>query len=212
MIINARLALEEGRVAQVYQKHGTLISNYEKAGIKGTPNASIKFSQFRKDNASLIADIRTKYASNLLKWDPTPKTKNLRKILNQSVPTKGTTFQGGIKGYVNTMMKVGEAGIYLKKFGYFSIRFDAVTAVREVNNAKEGETRRTAVVEGAKLSAGLITGSMTTALIIGLATGGTGLFVPGIVAIASVGLGKATSDLVGAGAAYDLIENNSRTK
>lgn len=208
MVADARLVLEEGRVSQIYQRHGVLIDNYAKAGIKGAPNASIKFSQFRVDNAKLIAELRTNYASSILNWDPTPKTKNLRKILNKTVPIKGTVFQNGLKGYVKNMMKVGEAGIYLKRVGYMSIGYDALIAVNEVNNAQEGKKARTAVVETTKLGVGIGTGAMTTALVIGLATGGTGLVVIGVVAISAMVAGKATGDILGntAGNIYDYVE------
>ena len=94
--------------------------------------------------------------------------------------------------------------------GYLGIFVNVINGGVEVYNATPEEKTRTTVVEGTKVGVGVIMGAMTTALVVGLATGGTGLVVIGIVALSAVVAGKATTDLAGDGAGYvyDLFKNN----
>lgn len=65
------------------------------------------------------------------------------------------------------------------------------------------------MVETAKVSAGVGFGAFASVLIIGLASGGTGLVIIGIVAVSAALAGKATTELAGwsVGEAYDYIED-----
>ena len=126
------------------------------------------------------------------------------------MPTKGKTYKGGMQAYVKNMMEVGKITKYLKGVGYLGIFVNVINGGVEVYNATPEEKTRTTVVEGTKIGVGIIMGAMTTALVVGLATGGTGLVVIGIVALSAVVAGKATTDLAGDGAGYvyDLFKNN----
>lgn len=126
------------------------------------------------------------------------------------MPTKGKTYKGGMQAYVKNMMEIGKVTKYLKGVGYLRIAVDVIDGGIKVYNAASEEKTRTTVVEGAKIGVGIATGAMTTALVVGLAPGGTGLVVIGIVALSAVVAGKATTNLAGEGAGYvyDLFKNN----
>ena len=65
-----------------------------------------------------------------------------------------------------------------------------------VYKAAPEDKARTTVVETVKVSAGVGFGVFASVLIIGLASGGTGLVI-GIVAVSAALAGKATTELVG---------------
>ncbi|ENX14446.1 hypothetical protein F895_02401 [Acinetobacter sp. CIP 64.2] len=77
-----------------------------------------------------------------------------------------------------------------------------------VYEAAPEDKARTTFVETAKISTGIGVGVLTGYLIIGLATGGTGLIVIGIVAASAALASKGTSELTGyvVGEAYDYID------
>ena len=89
-----------------------------------------------------------------------------------------------------------------------SIAADVVSSSVTVYEAAPDDKARTTVVETAKVSAGLGAGIVVSAIIVGLATGGTGLIVIGIVAASGALATKASSDLTGyvVGEAYDYID------
>lgn len=99
-------------------------------------------------------------AQKFLKWDQNIKTTNLRKILNQSVPTKGKTYKGGMQAYVKNMMEVGKITKYIKGVGHLGIFVDVINGGVEVEvyNATPEEKTRTTVVEGTKIGVGIATG------------------------------------------------------
>ncbi|RVT29814.1 hypothetical protein ENC20_15310, partial [Acinetobacter indicus] len=68
---------------------------------------------------------------------------------------------------------------------------------------------RTTVVETVKLGTGIIASTFTAALIVGLATGGTGLIIIGIVAVSAALATKGASEIAGYGAGYiyDKVES-----
>ncbi|RVT29815.1 hypothetical protein ENC20_15300 [Acinetobacter indicus] len=73
---------------------------------------------------------------------------------------------------------------------------------------------RTTVVETAKVGAGIGFGIYASYLIVGLATGGTGLIVIGIVAAGAAIAAKGTSEIADhyAGKSYDLVEKVMENK
>ncbi len=89
-----------------------------------------------------------------------------------------------------------------------SIAADVVSSSVTVYEAAPEDKARTTVVETAKVSAGIGVGAIVGYLIIGLATGGTGLIVIGIVAASGALATKAASDLTGyvVGEADDYID------
>ncbi len=90
-----------------------------------------------------------------------------------------------------------------------SIAADVVSSSVTVYEAAPEDKARTTVVETAKVSAGLGAGIVVSAIIVGLATGGTGLIVIGIVAASGALATKGASEIagVGAGYMYDKVEN-----
>lgn len=210
MIPDAALLMIEAQVTRIYRLHGELIQNYTDANIKGTPNASVKFSAFRNENAKIYQELNQESVKKFLRWDQGIKTSNMRKMLNQSVLARGNNYKGGPKEYAKTMWETGKASKFLKRIGYLSIAFDVIDSSVAVYEAAPEDKARTAVVETVKAGTGIISGVYASALIIGLATGGTGLVVLGIVAITAPMAGKALSEITswGTGKIYDSIENN----
>ncbi len=83
-----------------------------------------------------------------------------------------------------------------------------VSSSIKVYEAAPEDKARTTVVETAKLGTGIVAGTFTAALIVGLATGGTGLIVIGIVAVSAALATKSASELTGyvVGEAYDYVD------
>ena len=106
------------------------------------------------------------------------------------------------------MGKIGKFATQLKIAGYVSIATDVVGSSIKVYEAAPEDKARTTVVETAKVGAGIGFGIYASYLIVGLATGGTGLI--SIVAAGAAIAAKGTSEIVGwgAGTAYDVIEEN----
>lgn len=131
----------------------------------------------------------------------------MRRFLSQSAPSRDKNYKGGIKDYAKKMGEIGKFSKQLKLVGYVALASDVVSAGATVVEAKPEDRARTTVVETTKLGTGILTGAFTSALIIGLATGGTGLVVIGVVAISATVAGKATGDIMGwiAGETYDAI-------
>lgn len=83
-----------------------------------------------------------------------------------------------------------------------SIATDVVGSSIKVYEAAPEDKARTTVVETAKVGAGIGFGIYASYLIVGLATGGTGLIVIGIVAAGAAIAAKGTSEIAGYGAGY----------
>lgn len=131
----------------------------------------------------------------------------MRRFLSQSAPSRDKNYKGGIKDYAIKMGEIGKFSKQLKLFGYVALASDVVSAGATVVEAKPEDRARTTVVETTKVAVGLSFGIVTSYLIIGVATGGAGLVVLGVVAASSVMAGKATSDTAGwvVGEVYDAI-------
>lgn len=213
MAADATLLLVQGKVHKTYMLHAELANRYAQSGIKGSSNASLKFSNFRLENASLYNQLNQEQVKNFLRWDQSIKTSNMRKILNQSTPVKDSKYQGGVQEYAKELAGVGKASIQLKSLGYLSIALDVINSGVTVYDATPENRVKTTVVETAKVTTGIVAGSFAGALIVGLATGGTGLIVLGIVAITAPMAAKAASEIVGWGVekVYDFVEKNEIT-
>ena len=168
------------------------------------------FTQFKQKYASLYKELDQESVKKFLRWDQSIKTNNMRRMLKQSALVRDNSFKGGIKEYAKQMGKIGKFASQLKIAGYVSIAADVVSSSVTVYEAAPEDKARTTVVETAKVSAGIGVGAIVGYLIIGLATGGTGLIVIGIVAASGALAAKGTSEIVGwgAGVAYDVIEEN----
>ena len=132
----------------------------------------------------------------------------MRRMLKQSALVRDNNFKGGLKEYAKEMGKIGKFATQLKIAGYVSIATDVVGSSIKVYEAAPEDKARTTVVETAKVGAGIGFGIYASYLIVGLATGGTGLI--GIVAAGAAIAAKGTAEIVGwgAGTAYDVIEEN----
>ncbi len=133
----------------------------------------------------------------------------MRRMLKQSALVRDNNFKGGLKEYAKEMGKIGKFATQLKIAGYVSIATDIVGSSIKVYEAAPEDKARTTVVETAKLGTGIVAGTFTAALIVGLATGGTGLIVIGIVAVSAALATKGASEIagVGAGYMYDKVES-----
>lgn len=131
----------------------------------------------------------------------------MRRFLSQSAPSRDKNYKGGIKDYAIKMGEIGKFSKQLKLVDYVAFASDLVSAGATIVEAKPEDRARTTVVETTKLGTGILTGAFTSVLIIGLATGGTGLVVIRVVAISAMVAGKATGDITGwiAGETYDAI-------
>ena len=210
MAADAALTMAEAKVNRVYKLHGELVQKYINANIRGTPNASVKFSQFRQDNIKLINELTQEPVRNFLKFDQSIKTTSMRKILNQAAMSRDGNYKGGIKAYVKNMGEIGKTAKYLKITGYLSIAVDVVNSSVKVYEAKSEDKAKTTVVETTKIATSVGVGAAVSLLVLGLSTGGTGLVVLGVIAVGAPMVGKATGDIAGwvVGETYDYMEEN----
>ena len=211
MAVDGAVSLVQGQAHRVYRIHGELAQKLAEEQAKGSALANAKnFTQFKQKYASLYKELDQESVKKFLRWDQSIKTNNMRRMLKQSALVRDNSFKGGIKEYAKQMGKIGKFASQLKIAGYVSIAADVVSSSVTVYEAAPEDKARTTVVETAKVSAGIGVGAIVGYLIIGLATGGTGLIVIGIVAASGALAAKGTSEIVGwgAGVAYDVIEEN----
>lgn len=205
MVPDAALVLGEGAMGKIYQKHGELAKRWAEERSR-----NLLFSQqdFEHRNSKLYNELRS--VRGILRWDQSISTNNMRNIISQSAMARDGNYRGGIKAYIEQMSEIGKMSKVLKAGGYLSLAVDVVNSGVEVANAKPADKTRTAVVETTKIVSGIGAGAITSILIIGLASGGTGLVVIGIAAIVAPMAGKVIGDGMGwgAGKIYDVVESN----
>ncbi|MBJ8498874.1 hypothetical protein [Acinetobacter oleivorans] len=205
MVPDAALVLAEGAMGKIYQKHGELAKRWAEERSR-----NLLFSQqdFERRNSKLYNELRS--VKGILRWDQSISTHNMRNIISQSAMARNENYRGGIKAYIEQMSEIGKMSKVLKAGGYLSLAVDVVNSGVEVANAKPADKTRTAVVETTKIVSGIGAGAITSILIIGLASGGTGLVVIGIAAIVAPMAGKVIGDGMGwgAGKIYDVVESN----
>ncbi|WP_228154396.1 hypothetical protein [Acinetobacter indicus] len=183
MAVDASLSLVEGQAHRVYRLHGELALKYAEEQAKGSGLANPKnFTQFKQKYANLYRELDNEGTKKFLRWDQSIKTTNMRRMLKQSALVRDNNFKGGLKEYAKEMGKIGKFATQLKIAGYVSIATDIVGSSIKVYEAAPEDKARTTVVETAKVGAGIGFGIYASYLIVGLATGGTGLIVIGIVA------------------------------
>lgn len=210
MAVDGALSMAEGQSHRIYRIHGELAQKYAEEQAKGSGLANPKnFTQFKQKYASLYKELDQESVKKFLRWDQSIKTNNMRRMLKQFALVRDNTYKGGIKDYVKKMGEIGKFASQLKIVGYVSIAVDVVSSGVTVYEAAPEDKARTTVVETAKVSAGVGFGAFASVLIIGLASGGTGLVIIGIVAVSAALAGKATTELAGwsVGEAYDYIED-----
>ena len=208
MAVDASLSLVEGQAHQVYRLHGELALKYAEEQAKGSGLANPKnFTQFKQKYANLYRELDNEGTKKFLRWDQSIKTTNMRRMLKQSALVRDNNFKGGLKEYAKEMGKIGKFATQLKIAGYVSIATDVVSSSVKVYEAAPEDKARTTVVETAKVTAGIGAGLVVSAIVVGLATGGTGLIVIGIVALTGAGASKAFGDISGdvAGGLYDIV-------
>lgn len=210
MAVDASLSLVEGQAHRVYRLHGELALKYAEEQAKGSGLANPKnFTQFKQKYANLYRELDNEGTKKFLRWDQSIKTTNMRRMLKQSALVRDNNFKGGLKEYAKEMGKIGKFATQLKIAGYVSIATDVVGSSIKVYEAAPEDKAKTTVVETAKVGAGIGFGIYASYLIVGLATGGTGLIVIGIVAAGAAIAAKGTSEIAGYGAGYiyDKVES-----
>ncbi|WDZ49796.1 hypothetical protein LF296_10655 [Acinetobacter vivianii] len=213
--VDDSLSLVQGQAHRVYRLHGELALKYAEEQAKGLGLANPKnFTQFKQKYANLYKELDQEATKKILRWDQSIKTNNMRRMLKQSALVRDNSFKGGVKEYAKPMGKIGKFATQLKIAGYISIATDVVSSSVNVYEAAPEDKARTTVVETAKVGVGIGAGAYATYLIVGLATGGTGLIVIGIVAASAALAAKGTSELAGhyAGKSYDLVEKVMENK
>ena len=209
MAVDASLSLVEGQAHRVYRLHGELAQKYAEEQAKGSGLANPKnFTQFKQKYADLYRKLDNEGTKKFLRWDQSIKTTNMRRILKKSALVRDNNFKGGLREYAKEMGKIGKYATQLKIAGYVSIATDVVSSGITVYDAAPADKARTTVVETAKVGTGLVAGAVVSAIVIGLATGGTGLIVIGIVAATGAMATKSVSEIAGygVGEAYDYID------
>ncbi|RPE31039.1 hypothetical protein EC846_1742 [Acinetobacter sp. BIGb0102] len=209
MAVDGSLSLVQGQAHRVYRLHGELALKYAEEQAKGSGLANPKnFTQFKQKYANLYKELDQEATKKFLRWDQSIKTNNMRRMLKQSALVRDNNFKGGVKEYAKQMGKIGKFATQLKIAGYISIATDVVSSSVNVYEAAPEDKARTTVVETAKVGTGIIAGAVVSAIVIGLATGGTGLIVIGIVAVSGAMATKGASEIAGygIGGAYDYID------
>ncbi|WP_436870628.1 hypothetical protein [Acinetobacter courvalinii] len=211
MAVDGALSMAEGQSHRIYRIHGELAQKYAEEQAKGSGLANPKnFTQFKQKYASLYKELDQESVKKFLRWDQSIKTNNMRRMLKQFALVRDNTYKGGIKDYVKKMGEIGKFASQLKIVGYVSIAVDVVSSGVTVYEAAPEDKARTTVVETTKVVTGIGFGAITSVVIIGFATGGTGLVVIGIAAIAAPIVGKVAGEGLGwgAGKIYDIVEEN----
>ncbi|WP_225761700.1 hypothetical protein [Acinetobacter sp. Marseille-P8610] len=215
MAADAALVMVEGQATRIYRIHGELAQKFAEERASGSGLANPKnFARFKQKYASLYNQLDQESVKRFLRWDQSIRTNNMRRMLSQSAFVRDSSYQGGIKDYVKKMGEIGKFASQLKIAGYMSIAADVGSSGVAVYEAAPEDKARTTVVETTKVGVGIGFGIGTGVLIVGLATGGAGLVVIGIVAASAMVAGKATTELAGhfAGKSYDLIERTMENK
>lgn len=205
---DATVTLAEGKAHRIYRIHTELAEKYAEEKAKGSSLAAPKnFKLFKQKYANLYNQIESESTQKFLKWDQSIKTNNMRRVLSQSAPSRDKDYKGGIKDYAKKMGEIGRFSKQLKLIGYAALATDVVSAGVKISEAEPEGRARTTVVETTKVAAGFGAGVIVSAIIIGVATGGTGLVVLGIVAISGTLASKAVGDVSGvvAGRMYDIV-------
>lgn len=209
MAVDGALSMAEGQSHRIYRIHGELAQKYAEEQAKGSGLANPKnFTQFKQKYASLYKELDQESVKKFLRWDQSIKTNNMRRMLKQFALVRDNTYKGGIKDYVKKMGEIGKFASQLKIVGYVSIAVDVVSSGVNVYEAAPEDKVRTTVVETAKVSTGLVAGAAVSAIVIGLATAGTGLVVIGVVVASGAIATKGASEIAGygVGEAYDYMD------
>lgn len=215
MAVDGALSMAEAQSHRIYRIHSELAQKYAEEQAKGSGLANPKnFTQFKQKYASLYKELDQESVKKFLRWDQSIKTNNMRRMLKQSALVRDNNFKGGLKEYVKEMGKIGKFATQLKIIGYVSIATDVVSSSVAVYEAVPEDKVRTTVVETAKVGTGIVGGIYASAVIVGLATGGAGLVIIGIVAITAPVAIKGASEVAGwiAEKSYDLIEKTIEDK
>ncbi|MGE8645929.1 hypothetical protein [Acinetobacter vivianii] len=210
MAVDGALVMAEGQSHRIYRIHSELALKYAEEQAKGSGLANPKnFTQFKQKYANLYKELDQESVKKFLRWDQSIKTNNMRRMLKQSAIVRDGTYKGGIREYVKQMGEISRFASQLKIAGYVSMAADVVSSGVNVYEAAPEDKTRTTVVETTKIVTGIGVGALTSYVIIGFASGGTGLVVIGIAAITGPVVGKIVGDYVGdrTGDAYDHLNN-----
>jgi len=144
-------------------------------------------------------------ARQLLQRDTGIKANRARDYIRQEVQLRSANANGGINGVAESLGKVERYSKALRRAGYVGIALDlGSTTVKAYDAYSKGDTAAGNVEVGKGLGSvagGAATGALVSWLLLGLATGGTGLVVIGVAAaVAGYYGGKAGEKLGNEGA------------
>ncbi len=205
--VDATVTLLEGNAHRIYTAHGQLAEKLAEERAKGSTYGNPKnFNLFKKKYSHLYTQIQSESTQKFLRYDQSIKTDNMRRILSQSAPSRDKNYKGGIKEYSKKMVEIGKFSKQLKLVGYLAIASDVLKAGFEIAEANPEDRAKTTVVETAKIAGGFGAGVVVSAIVVGVATGGAGLVVLGVVAVSGAFASKAFGDMSGAvaGNIYDI--------
>lgn len=204
------LSFSEGATNRIYRIHGELAMKMAEERAAGSKLANAKhFDKFKQKYSKLYDELNRESTKKLFKWDQSIQTNNMRRIISQSSLARDKNYKGGIKQYAKKMSEVSKLVTKIKIGGYLFLGVDVIKAGVAINDAKPEDRAKTTVVQTATVAGGFGSGVVVSALVVGLATGGSGLVVLGIVALAGASASWAVGNLSGdvAGGIYDIVAN-----
>lgn len=128
------------------------------------------------------------FARKLIYWDTGIKAGRARDYIRAEVQLRSASANGGIDSVANNLEKVGKVSKVLKGVGYVGIAIDATTAGAKAYDAYDkGDVKggNVEVGKGVGTIAGGVGAGLAVTLIFGAATGGVGLVVIGVAAVAA---------------------------
>ncbi|USA54115.1 hypothetical protein NDN13_02645 [Acinetobacter sp. C32I] len=211
--IDASMNFSVGAMAKLSKVQGEITLKYNEEAAKGSRLANPKHeSEFRRKYSSLYRQFDNNFLNDIFRWDRGIQTQNMRKVTKSTALIRDPNYKGGTKAYAKNMAELGKISKYVKGGGLLFIGLDIYNAGNAIADAKPEEKERTAVVETSKIVGGLTGGMIVSAVVIGLASGGTGWVVLGVAA----GLGAVASWAVGTGTGlgaeyvYDKVNDRNR--
>lgn len=208
--IDASMNFSVGAMAKLSKVQGEITLKYNEEVAKGSRLANPKHEpEFRRKYASLYKQFDNNFLNDIFRWDRGIQTQNMRKVTKSTALIRDPNYKGGTKAYAKNMTELGKISKYVKGGGLLFIGLDIYNAGNAIAEAKPEEKERTAVVETSKIVGGLTGGMIVSALVIGVATGGTGWVVLGVAAglgaLASWGAGTGAG--IGAEYVYDKVND-----
>lgn len=157
------------------------------------------FSEFKTKYAGLYSKLDNALGREMFRWDTGTKTSNLRRAIQRDAFVRGANYKGGLEAYAENLPKMGKVTRSMKLGGNLLIAYDAYEAGHTIYDAAGSgdldKLHKAVSVEPLKLSGsvigaevgsavGVAAGEWVAVLILGAATGGVGLVIVGVCAVA----------------------------